>query len=72
MISISSLIIVPRATAALKFLKKNSLLIGLKPLQTFAKAAIGSCSNEKVFLTISDPGNQSCSEYMLIIFLLGN
>ena len=36
------------------------------------EAATGNCSYEKVFLTISDPGNQSCSEYILILFLLGN
>ena len=36
------------------------------------EAATGSCFYEKVFLTISDPGNQSCSEYILILFLLGN
>ena len=41
-------------------------------LFVISKAAIGSCSYENVFLTISDHGNQSCSEYILILFLLGN
>ena len=36
------------------------------------KAATGSYSYEKVFRTIGDPGNQSCSEYIVILFLLGN
>ena len=37
-----------------------------------SEAAIGSCSYEKVFLNISSPGNQSYSEYILVLFLLGN
>ena len=36
------------------------------------KAATGSCSYEKVFLTISSPGIQRCSEYILVQFLMGN
>ena len=43
-----------------------------KLMLQFAKAATRSCSHEKVFLTLSDPGNQSCSECDLILFLLGH
>ena len=41
-------------------------------LMQISEAATGSCSFEKVFLTISDSGNKSCSEYILVLFLLGN
>ena len=44
----------------------------LKNVALPAKAATGSCSYEKVSLTLSDPGDQGCSEYILIVFRLGN
>ena len=43
-----------------------------KQILESTKAATGSSSYIKMFLTISGPGNQSCSEYVLVLFLLGN
>ena len=45
---------------------------GVIPVKKYTNAATGSCSYEKVFPTIGSPGNQSCSEYILVKFLLGH